>query len=267
VVGCGPAPAEPSLHEQMERYQAALSEEPATATTKLEACGALQDPDLAGDCALKAAHRAIRHGHGEPDDLCPRLPGELWQAECWFEAAELAGRKSAREAIALCDRASPFVEDCRQHLWQDHVKRLVDQRGPDGFGELLPQAQELHDAWELLLGEGAEFEFRFWRRYYQAGLGAMSPLDLEVCEPLPALHRERCLEAAVAGWRERLEQALDRPKTRSLICDTPPGRLDAALDRVGQPFEALPHPRLSETSREVQREGCAMFGHGGMEPS
>ncbi len=263
LAGCEPTTTEPGIHEQMENYQAALSEEPGPPEPRIQACLELVDPDLAGDCALKAARRAIRHGHGNAPELCPLLPEGLWRAECWFEAAELAGKRSAPDAIVLCDQAAPFVQDCRQHLWQGELKRLVDETGPSGFGGQLARAQAMHDAWEALLGEGDEFEFRFWRRYYQAGLGGMFPLDLAVCEPLPALQRERCLEAGVASWTERLEQALDKPKSRNLICSTPPQELDLALARMGPTFDPEPHPRLERATLEIQRDSCAMFGSAG----
>ncbi len=65
LAGCSsPEPAAKShgLHERMERYQQALTGAAGGSPEQLAACLALEDPDLAGDCALVATREAAGRG-------------------------------------------------------------------------------------------------------------------------------------------------------------------------------------------------------------
>ncbi len=251
----------------MERYEQALTEGPSSIEDKLAACRSLGDPDLAGDCAHAVVHRAVMRSDGDPAVLCPQVPPGLWRAECWFEAAETTARKDKKRAIELCDLAEPFREDCRQHLWQGQLKRMVDRTGPRHFAQQLERAQALHDLWARLLHDDPEQSFRFWRRFYQAGLGGMVPLDLAVCDDLPDLHRERCIDAGSATWIGHLEQAILDPKKERIVCTSAElGDLVQAWAVMGPPVAALSHPRLELAAQEFQQNSCLLLEPGSNQP-
>jgi len=248
-----------SLSAQMDRYASALVGPAEDAGPRLDECLTLTDPDLAGDCALVVIRHATTNSDGDPELLCPMVPKGIWREECWFEAAELVRRKSKQRAVSYCDRATRFRDDCRQHLWQGQLKRLVNRYGPDGFAEALPEATELHDEWAVLLDEGEDHSYRYWLRFYQAGLGGMHPLDLEVCEGLPDVHRDRCVEAGAQRWAQHLEQALEDPAQTSIIC-RPGDDLVQRWARLGERTHALPHPRLEQEALAFQQANCMQLG-------
>jgi hypothetical protein len=264
LLGCcnqPPPQPGPGIHETMERYQRALDTPEGDSQARLTACLALADPDLAGDCALAVARAEAPRGDAGVEALCERIPPGLWQAECYFELAEQLRSRDKARAVALCDRSEPFRDDCRQHLWQGELKQLVDRAGPEGFAAQLAQAEAMHDAWATLLGVDAQHSHRFWQHYYQAGLGGMIPLDLGVCEPLPALHRERCLEAGVASFEDNLEQAMRDLSNQDVICS--PRRPDLLLEQIaeiGHLGRVIPHPRLEEAVELFQQSSCMRLG-------
>jgi len=271
LLGCGdPPPTTPAavnVRQRMERYQQALTNDAGSTQDRLTDCLSMADPDLAGDCALVVVNRAVRGAAGDPLMLCPQLPEGLWRDECWFEMAEISKRKDRAQAVALCDRATLFRDDCRQHLWQGALKKLVDRHGVRGLGQGLERAQAMHDDWATLLNEGDQHSFRFWRRYYQAGLGGMSPLDLTVCDALPDLHRERCLEAGIASWTTHLEDALQDPKKEAIICAAEPSLgLVAQWAEMGPQVHALDHPRLELAAAELQQDSCMRLIRDGPRP-
>lgn len=247
----------------MEAYQQALNAPTGDAMARLIACLGVEDADLAGDCALAVARAAARQGDAEVEALCGRVPPGRWQAECYFELAEQLRSSDKPRAVALCDRTEPFRDDCRQHLWQGELKQLVNRTGPEGFAAQLELAEAMHDAWAALLGADAQHSHRFWRHYYQAGLGGMIPLDLEVCEPLPALHRERCLEAGVASFEANLELAMRDLRNQDVICSPRrPDLLLVQLGGIGPLGQVLPHPRLEEAVELFQQSSCMRMGPG-----
>lgn len=251
----------------MERYQRALEPQPGSTEDRIANCLELGDPELAGDCAHAVVHWAVTRSDGDPIVLCPQVPAGLWRAECWFEAAEATKRKSKQRALELCDRADPFRDDCQQHLWQGQLKAMVDRSGPHGFAQQLAPAQALHDTWAALLPDNPDHSLRFWRRFYQAGLGGMIPLDLAVCEHLPDIHRERCLEAGVAGWLEHLEQANLDPKKNAVICsDAGDSDLMEHFAIIGLPVQALSHPRLELAATEFRQDSCIQLQRGSLHP-
>ncbi len=185
------------------------------------------------------------------------MPEGLWRDECWFEMAELTARKDVERAIAMCDRAVAFRQDCRQHLWQSKLKRTVDKLGPDHLAEGIAKAERMHDRWAGLLGAGDDFGFRFWRRYYQAALGSMRPLDLAVCGELPDLHSERCLEAGVASWTAHTEVVTRSISGELLLCEPGSGAdVLARLASLGPETECVPHPRLEQAAVELRADSC-----------
>jgi hypothetical protein len=267
ILGCSRAPApsaEPGIHEHMVRYQHALNTRTGTTEERLAACLALVDPGLAGDCALVVTQEATSSGE-DPARLCGLVPPGMWQAECFFEQAEALRQRDKPLAVALCQRAGAFAEDCQQHLWQGELKRLVDRGGPDAFGAQLEQAQALFEEWATLLGDDPRYRHNFWLHYYQAGLGGMIPLDLEVCEPLPALHRERCLEAGVASFEAMLEAAMRSLPNQDVICS--PRYRERPLEQlgaIGPRGQVLPHPRLEEALEGFRQDSCIRGGPGGL---
>ena len=223
-LACSRSPEALPSGQSRDAYLAILREDTDDHDAALERCAALGDPLLAGDCALVVANRAM-FAHSTPLDLwCPRVPEGLWRSECMFMAAENARRRGdPARAAQLCLQAGPFLNDCGQHLWQTSVRELVRRPGPSAFPQLLPVAQDIHDAWAPLLSDSTDFESRFWLRFYQSAFEPRDRLALDACRVLPPPHAHRCLEAAAHLYRRRLEMAL-----------LPAGALPAFCQAVGK---------------------------------
>lgn len=260
--GCStPTGTDQDLHDRMARYRAVLEDVRTPPAERLERCLALPDPDLAGDCALAMTRAAARQDRSTLATLCPRLPEGIWRSECWFEMAELVRSDDHADAVALCEQAGQFRDDCLQHLWQQPLRALVMRTGPQGFADGLPEAEALLREWEALQGASNEQTFRFWRHYYEAGFGGMTPLDLGVCDPLPALQRERCLEAAVASYESRLRAAARDVGLEAALCAPgAPERLLRHLGSIHTDLQVAPHWRLEQALAAFREDSCPMLG-------
>ena len=174
----------------MQAYSAALGDRASVPRDRIAACDAIGEPDLAGDCALVAAREAERMTPGSMEALCPLVPDGPWRHECWFELAEATRQRDPALAVTFCDRAGPFVQDCRQHLWQTLLWRIARSPGP--LTDKIEEATVLQRRWQRLLGDDPALEPRFWRQFYRAGLTA----GTLGCAPLAEPHRTRCADAA-----------------------------------------------------------------------
>ena len=240
------APAEPAT--DVQRY-AAVAAEDGGLEADLEACAAIVDPALAGDCALLVVGR----GSVPAEEACPRVPEGVWRDECWFVAAE-ARRAAGQDGSAaqLCLRAGAFRDDCGQHLWQTAVHDLIHRRGPEGFASQLSRAQALHDRWAGLLAAETDFSERFWERYYSNGFEGQGGVDLARCEELPAPHPERCRAAGLAYFARDLGPRLDQAGMGEAFCAMEAPTAEA----VGRAFPNRPEPALDAVVRERQAVLC-----------
>ncbi len=174
-------------------YATALGAKDADPHERMRTCRSITTPALAGDCALVAAREAENREPGSMEALCPLVPEGTWRYECWFELVEATRQRDPARAVASCERAGPFVEDCRQHLWQSVLFQAACARG--GFAESLPEARRLHKRWSRLLGHDPAFDDRFWRQFYRAVLTGGAQLGTDHCASLEPADRDRCREA------------------------------------------------------------------------
>jgi hypothetical protein len=250
--------------EDMRHYRAALRDDGGTTAEQLDACLAIGGPTLQGDCAVAIVRRALEQRREDPALLCPRIPEGAWRWECWFLAAEHTVQQDRDAAVGMCERAGHFRQDCLEHLWLGRLKELVHPVGPQGFARVLPEAERHYRLWSELLEASPEQSYLFWSQFYSLGLGPMRPMDLGVCEALPALHRERCLEAGEASFEVRLEAASRQTELEGLICHA--GARGPALEQLrslSPDLDTVPHHRLEETLRRFQQGNCLGMLAGG----
>lgn len=235
LLGC--TSAEPDAHVLAEVLSAPDAE------GAWSRCGGIRDADARGECRLAVATR----GGNDATQDCPRFAAGVWQDECWFQAAEAAGRSGdPAQAAALCAKSGGFVEDCSQHLWQTSVRQSVRHAGSPA--DALPALHALYCDWEPLLADQSGFEQRFWERGYQNHFERSPTLDLAACEGLPAGHLERCQAAAASMLARNLDEVLVRPQNRARFCSE-----GLWADKL---FEYAPDPRFDAVVERHRRALC-----------
>lgn len=219
-----------------------------------QACLKLDDPNLAGDCALALSQRIAAAEKSSLSERCDRVPEGVWRYECWFQSAELERRRGREaEAAEQCRSAGPFLNDCAQHLWQTRVHRLIHSNGkPPDFQGKLARATAIYDEWAPHLAEGTDLEDRFWNKYYQNGFEGAGHIDLAWCEGLPEEHRPRCESAARELVIREMAPNLDRNSAWSAFC----AMKDPTSAEVSRWFRLVPSPPLDALVRERQALLC-----------
>jgi len=225
-------------------YTTLLAGETAAAARDLPTCTTLDDPDLAGDCALVLTGRILDARTGDAEELCLQVPEGVWRDECWFQEAERRrARGQDQSAARICLMAGRFRDDCAQHLWQTAVHSLISKAGPSAFAERLPRGRAIYEEWAPHLAAGTDFEDRFWEKYYQNGFEGQGGVDLDHCKPLPEGHRARCRVAGAAYFSRELAPRVDQAGAGAEFCalESPdatavgvwlPNRAEPLLDEV-----------------------------------
>lgn len=250
LVACGGTPA-----QDVERYTALVSQREPDPARDLPACAELQDPNLAGDCALVVAQRGATARKEAPGAWCDEVPAGVWRSECWFQAAEVERRRGREEvAAAHCRESGPFINDCAQHLWQTRVHALIrpkDGRPPE-FAAKLSKAAAIYAEWAPLLGSDTDLESRFWTKYYQNGFEGVGHVTVAWCDGLPPDHRARCVEAAGELVVRELAPNLDRTGAWASFCALQP----ATSTNTALWLRLDPSPELDAVIAERQKALC-----------
>lgn len=227
-----------------ERYRAALADPTARSPA---ACAELRDPTLAGDCGLVVAQRRLQAGDSA-ERACASVPDGIWQAECWFVAAEAAAALDRDgRAAALCRRAGPVAEDCAQHLWQGALHDLARRPGGD-LAALVTSAERLHRRWSGPLAWTADFDDRFWAQAFQ-GAALAGGFDPGRCAGLSPPAAARCEAAMVELFSRELAPALARAGVD--LCALP-----AHAEAVAPYLQAAPHAAFDPVVRARHAEVC-----------
>ncbi len=89
-------------------------------------CTLVQDDDLRGDCAARAATRL---GIAELPELaaavCATLEDPRWRGECSFRTSEALPLNRPGDCVTACTQALGFEDECRKHLVQRHAQATV----------------------------------------------------------------------------------------------------------------------------------------------
>ena len=235
-LACGGA----DLAGERETYRELVADREPDAARDLPRCAGLTDPDLAGDCGLTVAQRA-GVAADDPGGFCDRVAGEIWQEECWFQAAEHR-RKQGRiaDALDLCARSGRFRERCDYHLWQEDSRRAVEGLRSDAAALAVQRASEAYGSWSARVGPdwsppadlplGAAppeptFEATWWTRVFQQLFEPDETLDITRCNAVDAELLRFC-EAGVYDVLRR--RALDWQRFRQGTCDTLPAEVGEA---------------------------------------
>lgn len=253
-MGCPSAAGPPDA----VRYADLIAEPPADPVAGLAACDDLRDPDLQGDCGLAMARLA-----DPPESLCPQVQGEIWQAECYFMAAEDHNKAGdGARAAQLCMKSGDFTDHCAQHLWQKSLRGLTWNRGSSGFSETLPRAQRIYQEWSPLLASETDLEVRFWRRFYEGGFERDRLLNADAaCAPLPTTEdQQRCRAAAATLYARRIQEVTHLPRAVAALCHAAPAS-SASLTASGVPqFRAVPSEDLDPVVARAQERYCGADG-------
>lgn len=219
LAGCAHPDATP--HQDRVHYQAGVSE--GAPGDRLAHCRAIQEQALQGDCyaALAQDGEDIEGG-----DLCGELPASLWRDECFFTAAERARATQDHDrAATLCMEAGRFLNDCSIHLWRGELRTALHPGGMRTLFEDRRSIDRIHDRWATLFADRARFDATFWEHCYQIAFERADFLPAGACDAMPATEQEACLAAAAQTYRRWLQQALDDPSHKRLLCDQPTGDL------------------------------------------
>lgn len=236
-------------------YTRVATMQPMRAEAALALCARIQEPVSAADCAMVAASRGAEDEGLPPDTYCERVPDGQWRWECYFHASDsLREAGDSLAAAKLCPKTGPFAQDCGQHLWQDEIRGLIYAKGPGGFAEQLPKAENVWRRWRAILGEKGDLTDRMWRRYYSNGFEARPNLDLSYCDAVEGLgatvqdHRERCRHAGAHLFFRRLRQMIMHPGARKQLCavETPSC---AAVAEI-RPLQCEEDPLLTQVLAE-----------------
>ena len=145
----------------------------------LTACGQLPTPIKRGRCSLDALN--VRDAI-DPDH-CAAIPGDRWQSECMFQAAERS-TGALKDRYATCALAGDYARECGFHLWQ---KELMDLKpGAEGTEDgLLIRAGTLmrkHRSYAEPLDYSYEetFWIWFWGAWWEQQ-PAHDPTDTSAC--------------------------------------------------------------------------------------
>ena len=136
--GC--APASPPAHRsaQIQAYAGAL------ASGQADACAALEDTALQGDCLTAVAGSQASRGHiRDAHATCMRFSVEsseslLWRDECLFQLVDAAELRGA-DALATCQELSTFSSECLSHVAARAVEEDILRYARPGTERLVHQ--------------------------------------------------------------------------------------------------------------------------------
>jgi len=195
VWGCAVDSETEALRSERDEYLALITTRDGDPEELLAACGRLSDPQLAGDCGLVIIGSGSLSSAAAAERLCPLVVEGLYQDECWFLAAEAAGRRSERDAAKkLCDRAGSFASACNRHQIQGELRRLAQGAEFADLGEAEVQMLAVRAFWGN--GEVNDATLRADRTFFQSIFEAAGAVDAARCAPVSDLRRELCEQAA-----------------------------------------------------------------------
>ncbi|MEL6349139.1 MAG: hypothetical protein AAFV53_38900 [Myxococcota bacterium] len=258
IIGCSGQEPAPTDIPDARRYASLVALETPDPDQHLVACAQLHDPDLQGDCSLVVARRAAETRREPPETYCDRLTGDVWQAECFFMAAEDHNDdRDYKRAAELCLRSRIFADHCSQHLWQKGLRGMTWRKGSRAFGGHLERAERLYAHWEPFLAEGTDFEVRFWRRFYEGGFERDRHINLAACDGLPAdEHIRRCRTAGASLYTRKIQQISHIQKPMEMLCASNPPSAKT-LSTTGVPeFQTTGGPELDAVIKSFQDKQC-----------
>ncbi len=239
LLGCNNAPP-PGVAREVASYAAILAHRPPQVEDDLAACAGLSRPSLAQDCALQVALFASADLGTPLEALCPRVPEGTARQECWFQAAEDAGRGGENDKAAhLCTLTGGYEADCALHLWGPQLRSL-------SVAGDLAEAQVLHATWAPLL---PGHDQAFWQHYFEQQ--AQGRVDLARCPPSGPL-RVRC-EASLSLTYARRVWRLDERLVAD-FCRLAHLNVRETQRRFG--LRARSHPLLEEALDLTRTRRC-----------
>ncbi len=129
----------------------------------LAACAKLPTPVKRGRCSLDAL--SIREAISP--DQCTSVPGERWQSECMFQAAERS-TGSLQERYSICALAGDYARECGFHLWQKDLMELKPGSADTKDGLLIRAGQLLRKHRSYAEPLDYSYEETFWTWFWGA---------------------------------------------------------------------------------------------------
>ncbi len=94
-----------------------------------DACAALADDDLRGECLVFAAAEVGPSDPAAAEALCTQAPPGVWQDECWFHLADTLSA-SGDLALSMCNRAGRFRDPCLGHAVSRDSRQILASLPP-----------------------------------------------------------------------------------------------------------------------------------------
>jgi len=185
----------------------------------LSRCIALEDPSLAGDCALTVALGLARPDGRDAHIHCAEVPEGLWRQECHFIAAERARSSGqVKAAIKLCEQAGRFAADCAFHLWQRAMRTLAKRIVLERMAEQQPRMRNVHARWAKRVGHISEFDAIFWRKLFRAVWDGVSRVDPAICTILDPDLEAQCRLGAQIHFHHAFRASLRSEAWTAAFC-------------------------------------------------
>jgi hypothetical protein len=134
-----------------------------TLTEALAACAKLSTPVKRGRCSLDALN--VRDAISP--DQCTVIPGERWQSECMFQAAERS-TGTLQERYAICALAGDYARECGFHLWQQALMELKPGAEHKDDGLLIRAGQLMRKHRSYAEPLDYSYEETFWTWFWGA---------------------------------------------------------------------------------------------------
>lgn len=91
------------------------------------ACLRITDDSMRGACLAFGADRVGRAGDVDgARSMCAAIDTPAWRAECFFLVAEAIAPGDVNAAIATCEEARRFRQQCRTHVLELHLDGVPD---------------------------------------------------------------------------------------------------------------------------------------------
>lgn len=108
-----------------------------------EACAAVSDPELRGECLVFTLDAQVEAGGLDAGRaLCTQVPAGLWADECWFQLSD-AVRATGELAKDLCGRSERFSAQCLGHVVARDSQSVLAELPPGQEAEALERLREL----------------------------------------------------------------------------------------------------------------------------
>ena len=207
--------------------------------TDIARCTSINEPSLAGDCALTVALTSAKDQKLPFHSHCPQVPQGLWREECHFVAAEKA--RSAGEidvAIELCEKSGRFAPDCSFHLWQRAMRTLAKRVVLDDLTAQQETMHALHARWSERVGHMSDFDSMFWRKLFRAVWDGVARVDPSICEALRPDLQIQCELGAQIHLDQAMRASLRSETWAGAFCATELSGM-AALSQLPDAFPEL----------------------------